>query len=118
MSAEEFDEKLEQILSGDEWIVDGNYLRTLPRRLQECDTVFFFDIPVDECLAGAIDRLGKPREDMPWTDTDIDEDFRRWILDFPSEQRPQIVRLLESFGGNVFCFKSRKEADDYLNHQL
>ena len=75
ISQEEFDERLESILRFDEWIIDGNYLRTLTRRLQECDTVFFFDIPLDDCLMGVTDRLGKPREDMPWVDTELDTDM-------------------------------------------
>ena len=35
-SAEEFDEKLNQILVQDQWIIDGNYARTLPLRLDQC----------------------------------------------------------------------------------
>ena len=115
ISQEEFDERLESILRFDEWIIDGKYLRTLPRRLQECDTVFFFDIPLDDCLMGVTDRLGKPREDMPWVDTELDDDFHQWILNFPNEQRPEIVRLLNTFDGKVLQFKSRDEANDHLD---
>lgn len=115
ISQEEFDERLESILRFDEWIIDGNYLRTLPRRLQECDTVFFFDIPLDDCLMGVTDRLGKPREDMPWVDTELDDAFHQWILNFPNEQRPEIVRLLNTFDGKVLQFKSREEANVHLD---
>lgn len=118
VSAEEFDKRLEEILQTEEWIIDGNYLRTMPLRLTYCDSVFFFDIPLEDCIAGAISRLGKPREDMPWTDTQLDEDFRQWILNFPSEQRPQIIRLLETFRGNIITFKSREEADDFLAEKV
>ena len=45
ISPEEFDEKLSEILSRDEWIIDGNYNRTLERRLEFADTVFFFELP-------------------------------------------------------------------------
>lgn len=31
----------------------GNYARTLPVRLAHCDTVFFFDIPLELCIEGA-----------------------------------------------------------------
>lgn len=87
----------------------------MPRRLQECDTVFFFDIPLDDCLTGVTSRLGKPREDMPWVDMELDEKFHQWILKFPNEQRPEIVRLLNKFDGKVLHFKSREEANDYLD---
>lgn len=39
----EFYQRLDEILETDEWIIDGNYLHTMARRLKDCDTVFFFD---------------------------------------------------------------------------
>lgn len=32
--------ELNRIVDGEEWILDGNYLHTLPLRLEHCDTVF------------------------------------------------------------------------------
>lgn len=40
ITRDEFDSKLADILKTDEWIVDGNYGRTLEMRLKACDTVF------------------------------------------------------------------------------
>lgn len=114
VTPEEFDTKLSEIIKNDRWIIDGNYLRTMPMRLENADTVFFFELPIDICLAGAIVRLGKDRPDMPWKDYILDEEFRQWILDFPDSQLPVINRLLESFEGNVIRFTSRKEADNYI----
>ena len=53
LSRAEFAERLQEIMCGDKWIIDGNYLHTLPMRLDRCDTVFLFDLPLDLCLAGA-----------------------------------------------------------------
>lgn len=114
VTPEEFDATLAGIIENDRWIIDGNYLRTMPMRLENADTVFFFELPIDICLAGAIERLGKDRPDMPWKDYKLDEEFRQWILDFPDSQLPVINRLLESFEGNVIRFTSRKEADNYI----
>lgn len=108
-------DRLEKITTEDEWILDGNYLASLPLRLSRCDTVFYFDIPVEICLAGAIERLGKPREDMPWHDDELDVEFREWILSFPTNQAPEIESLLQSFHGEVYRFKTREEADAYIN---
>ena len=44
LTREEFAERLQEILSGDKWIIDGNYLHTLSMRLDRCDTVFLFDL--------------------------------------------------------------------------
>ena len=113
---EEFDHQLSQILAADRWIIDGNYGRTLEMRLQACDTVFLFDLSVDDCLAGIRERVGQTREEMPWIETELDEEFRQWVLDFPHEQLPKIYRLLEQYGKEkaVWIFHSRQEADDYL----
>ena len=66
ITRQEFDLKLSEIIKKDEWIIDGNYGRTLEMRLKECDTVFLMDMPVSVCLAGAKTRIGIKREDMPW----------------------------------------------------
>ena len=71
VTREEFDTALEQILSGDEWIIDGNYIRTIETRLRRCDAVFFLDYPTDVCLEGARSRVGTVREDMPWVDIEV-----------------------------------------------
>lgn len=113
---ETFDARLNEIIQKDRWIIDGNYLRTLEMRLKACDTVFFMDFPVELCLLGAQARIGKKREDMPWVETEFDEDFRQWILDFPKDQLPRIYGLLEKYqkGRDIIVFKSREEADAYL----
>lgn len=117
LSREEFATRLEMITSGEKWIIDGNYLHTLPFRLQNCDTVFFFDLPTDVCLAGAEERIGKEREDMPWTDETMNEEFRQWIIDFPMQQLPVINSLLSEYKEKVkiIIFHTREEADNFIN---
>lgn len=116
ITSEEFDARLHQIILSDEWIIDGNYLRTMEMRLAACDTVFLLDFPQEVCLVGARSRVGIPREDMPWVETEFDEEFRQHITDFSREQRPKIGALLENYRKNrtVYQFKSRTESDQYL----
>lgn len=114
-SEEEFDEKLNQIIANDEWILDGNYARTLPLRLSLCDTVFWLDYPLDVCLAGIKERRGKPREDMPWFETDPDEEFIKFVKNFSTSNKPIIQKLIdEAEGKEIHIFSSREMADDYL----
>lgn len=116
ISREEYDARLLDILKLDFWIIDGNYSRTIERRISACDTVFLFDLPVEVCLEGAISRLSKERYDMPWIDTQLDENFKKQIEEFPSKNLPQIYELLEKYSDkNIVIFKSRKEADEFLN---
>ncbi len=116
VSREEFDERLGEITRRDQWILDGNYLRTMKVRLEASDTVFLLDYPLEVCLEGAVSRIGKRREDLPWVETELDPEFRQWILDFQKDQMPEIRRLLEQYGVgrevNVFC--SREEGEMYL----
>lgn len=53
---------------------------------------------------------------MPWTETEFDEDFRQWILDFPRDQLPEIYELLEKYrdGKEIIVFRTREEADAYM----
>jgi adenylate kinase family enzyme len=37
-------------MSGDSWILDGNYSRTLTERLRARDTIIFLEVPRLTCL--------------------------------------------------------------------
>ena len=111
---EEFDRQLDKLVIEDEWIIDGNYARTLPKRLAHCDTVFFFDLPLEVCIEGAKSRLGKERVDMPWVDNEIDPEFLQWIIDFPRDVVPEIEHHLRDFDKTVVRFHSRAEADNFI----
>lgn len=115
VSREEFDSRLNEILVTDKWIIDGNYQRTIEMRLEKCDTVFLMDFPLEVCLAGAMSRVGKKRDDMPWVEEKLDEEFRQWIVDFPKKKLPEIYEMLDKYSGkNIIIFKSRRESDTYL----
>ena len=116
ISREEFDARLSEIGRLDEWIIDGNYSRTLETRIKMCDTVFLFDLPTEVCLQGAVDRLGKGRYDVPWIDTELDPRFRAEIEAFAEKSLPGIYALLDEYGAErqVVIFRSRAEADEYL----
>ena len=112
---EEFDMKLREIVAEGEWILDGNYVRTLPMRLSYCDTVFFFDLPLEVCIEGIKSRLGKEREDMPWHDDELDPEFLQWVEDFPDYVVPVIDFYLDGFEGTVVRFRSRSDADAFID---
>ncbi len=115
VSREIFDERLGEILKKDSWIIDGNYSRTMELRLQNCDTVFFFDLPGEVCLDGVRRRFGKPREDMPWIETAEDEEFMTFIKEFSEKRKPQILELLAKHPSvKQVVFHSHAEADAYL----
>lgn len=116
ITRQEFDAKLQEIVERERWIIDGNYRRTLEMRLQYCDTAFLLDFPLEVCLSGAVSRVGKEREDLPWLETEFDREFRQSILDFPKEDLPFIYELIEKYRKvkNIIIFKSREESGAYL----
>ncbi len=116
ISREEFDEKLRSIMSRDSWIIDGNYQRTLETRIKACDTVFLFDLPTETCIEGALSRIGKRREDMPWFENELDPGFRQWIESFRTNQLPEIYKLLEKYknGRQIVVFRTREQADKFI----
>ena len=116
ISREEYDKILDEIFKMDEWIIDGNYSRTIEKRIKNCDTVFLFDLPTEVCLQGAVSRLGKSRNDVPWIDTELDPSFKKEIEKFSKDVLPTIYALLEKYSDkNIIIFKSRKAADEYIN---
>jgi Adenylate kinase and related kinases len=116
LSREEFDIQLENIMKTESWIIDGNYQRTLETRLKKCDSIFLLDIPLESCLLGAKSRIGKKREDLPWIETQLDEEFMQWIMDFPEKQKPHMMQLLEKYKNDkeIIIFQSRQEIDNYI----
>ena len=117
ITREEFDRVLAEWLARPAWIIDGDYSRTLPQRLEACDTVFFLDFPLEVCLAGVENRRGAQRPDMPWVEEELDAEFLQYILDFGQAQLPAIRAMLEPYRGRrqILTFRSRAGADAWLN---
>ena len=116
ISRDEFDERLGEILQLDAWIIDGNYSRTLARRMQVCDTVFFFDLPTEDCIKGALERINKKRCDIPFIDTELDPRLCAEIEAFPEKNRPDICQMLLQYERDrqIVTFRTRSEADAFL----
>lgn len=112
----EFDMRLNEIMRNERWIIDGNYQRTLELRLKACDTVFLLDYPAEACLAGARERIGRRREDMPWVESELDPFFEQAITEFPAKNSPKIYEMLVKYREekDIFIFKSRDDSDNFL----
>lgn len=56
ITREDFDQYISRIFDMPEWIIDGNYNRTMEIRLRQCDTVFLFDLPRVSSISKTINR--------------------------------------------------------------
>lgn len=113
---EVFDKRLADVLARDEWIIDGNYGRTMESRMERCDAIFFLDFPTEVCLNGVRERKGKPRPDMPFDPPDSDdEEFMEFIRRYSEESRSKVLELLEKYSDReTVVFRDRDSANDYL----
>lgn len=102
----EFDQKLAEVLALPEWIIDGNFIRTLPARVAAADLVIWLDFPRLLCLRRALWRAmlfyGRTRPDMtPGCPERIDLEFLRYIWSFQEKVRPRIEAALEAGNGTL-----------------
>ncbi len=119
LGRDEFDGRLEEITAEDSWIVDGNYSRTMERRVERADAVIFLDISRWVCLWSLIKRRNKPRADMPenceerWGKDYFE--LLKMALDYPKNGRPQVLALKEKYPTKPFIIlKTRGQVNRLL----
>lgn len=117
---QEIDEKIIAELQKSWWIIDGNYNRTLPLRLQHCDTVIYMDFSRFACLRGVLKRVitsyGAVRPDMgDGCPERFDWEFLKWVWNFNKEKREAYYRLLnETKGVETIVLKNRRMVKKFL----
>jgi adenylate kinase family enzyme len=121
ISKDEFDRVHEAALAEEKWIMDGNFDRTIPKRLQRCDTVIYLDFSRFACLMGVLKRIlttyGKVRPDMgAGCQERIDLDFLKWVWNFNKNKRERNYGLLkEAEGVQVIILKNRRMVKKFLS---
>ena len=120
--SEDFDNILKEEMKKPQWIIDGNYNRTIPMRLAQCDTVIYLDYPTYICFFSAFKRVinnyGKVRDDMGGNCRErLDPYFFWFILNFNLKNRKKYHKLLSGAKDkNVIILKNRKQADEFLRN--
>jgi adenylate kinase family enzyme len=121
ISKDEFDKKLDEILQQDSWIIDGNFQRTIEKRIAAATAIILLDMPTELCLKNARDRIGKPREDMPWIEIELDPEFEKEIRNFKDVKLPKIYQLLDNYNDGtriIRIFRTRAEIRDFALNDL
>ena len=122
IAREEFDALLQQELEKSQWIIDGNYDRTVSTRLAYCDTVIYLDYPRWQCLLGVVKRVissyGKVRPDMgDGCPERFDWEFMKYVWNYNRENREKLYRKLNALDRvNVIVLRNRKEGNLFLRN--
>lgn len=120
VSMEEFDERLNNALNLDSWIIDGNYSRTIPQRLPKCDTIIYLDFSRWECLLGVFQRIllyrGKVRPDMAdGCPERFDWEFIKFVWNFNKNNRVMnYTYLAQAKHAEQIVLKNRREVRAFL----
>ena len=120
MTREEFDEVIREEIAKDQWIMDGNFDRTIPERMERCDTVIYLDFSRFACLMGVLKRIlttyGKVRPDMgEGCPERVDFDFLKWVWNFNKNKREKNYRIVnEAEGVETIVLKNRRMVKRFL----
>jgi len=94
-------EKVKELVSGERWIVDGNYRSSMDLRLPRSDTIVFLDYPTWRCVLRvykrALGSYGVTRADLAADCPEKlpDWEFLTFILGFRKNYRPDILEWIE-----------------------
>lgn len=117
---DEFAAQQEKLVSGQRWIIEGNYAGSLPIRLAAADTVIFLDLPAAACLWGIAQRRWRYRGGQHQAHGVYDRitwNFVRYIVSYRHTMRPRVRSLLRDHGPHVrlITLTSRRHANRFLD---
>jgi len=114
-------EKLQvELCSRPEWIIDGNYGRTLDIRFEASDVIIFLDLPVYLCLWRVLTRQfkyrGIARPDMGRECKErFSFSFIWWVVGFAKTRKPRIIKKLSDLSGKqIIILKSKEDVDKFV----
>ncbi len=119
---DEFDAICAEWYRRESFIIDGNYSRTLPDRVDVSSTVIWLDFSTFACIRGVFSRIiknfGRVRSDMgDGCPERFDLEFIVWIWNFRRDQRPKLVAAAEKAraeGKRVIVFQNRRQVNEFL----
>jgi adenylate kinase family enzyme len=129
---DEFENTVRELISGDEWIIEGNYSGTLSLRAMRADFIFFYDYSSFFCVYRILKRSFKTRlglerrQDITegcnekWFDKEF-LDFIKFTWNFKKVTTPRNYRTLEEINFDkekLLVFKKRSEEKEFIRKLL
>lgn len=118
ISKEEFDEKHDEILKKESFILDGNYNRTISKRLEKCDLVIYLDYDSQVCIDSYIQRVkdGSIKDFITENCVEtLDEDFNNYISSYNDKNRENNYKKIYDSNIKYIILNNRDEKDEFIN---
>ncbi|MCL2350910.1 MAG: AAA family ATPase [Firmicutes bacterium] len=118
---DEMDRRVIEAASGERWIIDGNYSRTMDFRMERADSIIFIDFGRFFCLCRVFKRRvknrGKTRYDLgEGCPEKIDWEFFKWVWNYPSRSRKDTLEKIYGSGKAVYRLRTRKDVKNLINN--
>ncbi|HMQ68186.1 MAG TPA: hypothetical protein PKA90_04095 [Ignavibacteria bacterium] len=119
----EFINSVREILTKNEWIIDGNYSSTLKERILKADAVYLYDYSRYLCIFRVIKRSIRSntgmevRTELPegCTENFIPEyEFLKFVWKYKTSKIYSIIEETNFDRKNLMIFNDRKKFRDYL----
>ncbi|GEL76767.1 topology modulation protein [Tenuibacillus multivorans] len=102
VSSEESAASQKEIVTQDEWIIEGSYSSTYHIRVKRADTIIYLELPLYVCLYRVVKRwllnIGKTSPDMgEGCKEKLDYQFLKFILTSYNKRKKKMVKRLQAF---------------------
>ncbi len=110
----EWEKVIQELISEDEWILDGNYHNTLDMRLRRADAVFLLETNPFQSFLQALKRKYFPPSQSADTVLGLHDEVGLWplaksIFRFPAKQLRK--KIINSGIKNVFIINNQRDLD-------
>jgi adenylate kinase family enzyme len=125
---ERFETTLRELLDREQWILDGNYRRTIPLRLARADTVIHLDVPRRTALRRVLKRIatyrdgGRPDMADGCPERWFDRDFLGYIWRYHRDIHPEVLDHVAEFEkrskGTVVRLRGDRDIERWLHEGM
>ncbi len=122
-SKDEILQKLSNIVTSDQWVIDGTYGGTLAARLERADTVIYLDYPIRLCVARLFRRIwtyrGRTRPDMTEGCPErFDLEFMIYTMRWNGGPRRQAEASLKGHEDKIVRLRSPEQLRRWMDERL
>ncbi len=119
----EWNEIVTKLVSGDKWIIDGNFSRTFDIRFPAADTIIYLDFPRRICMWRIVKRIirgyGKVRADLgEGCPEKIDFVFIKWVWTFRKKHRQMTYDIIKKYSSSksISILSTPSQVKDFIDN--